>query len=165
MDLTDAKPCPFCGKSPIIVHFDNDKYTVECMECKVIMGIRLYGGVDLETNLDEGLRLFFDTKDEAIMSWNTRGGVRPEGMQPTPAASEREEKNETKDDNYRRSFMSIPRADYRFRAFLDVKEAREKMVETILSCFAEWIKKVLPEYKDTLEKYLYLIPDSEYEEE
>jgi len=68
MEITDAKPCPFCGKSPSVSWYDNGKYTIECIKCKVIMGVKIYGGV----YLDDGLEMFFDTKDEAVSSWNAR---------------------------------------------------------------------------------------------
>ena len=70
--------------------------------------------------------------------------------------------NEDKDYH---SICSILRDNFQFRVFFDIKNRNEEMVEIILMALKEWLEKVLPEYKDTLEKYLYLIPDNEYEDE
>ena len=50
------KPCPFCGKQPVLVHIGNYSVTCDSQECTVAPGTA------------DG----FDTAKAAIEAWNTR---------------------------------------------------------------------------------------------
>lgn len=48
------KPCPFCGKKPEIIGYDDEMYQVICRDC------------------DGTQDTFFDSPEEAAKAWNTR---------------------------------------------------------------------------------------------
>ncbi len=82
--MAELKPCPFCGKTPIIEHetvepcryLENGdfktRWKVRCLNC----GTAKIGGVtEYYFRNDETLKIanvLFDSRKEAIKLWNTR---------------------------------------------------------------------------------------------
>lgn len=55
--MTELKPCPFCGREARTLKLDN--WTVDCLKL---------------TCIAHGLRMEYETEEEAIKAWNTRIG-------------------------------------------------------------------------------------------
>ena len=69
--MKKLKPCPFCnGEAEIIISVGrtNTFPYIECTKCKAYMGSR-----NSSWSADKG-QLNFETEEEAIKMWNTRGG-------------------------------------------------------------------------------------------
>ena len=58
--MTDIKlkPCPFCGKKPIMCNNKNGFYFVTCPNYGCVIGYNNY--------------LWFETEEKAAAAWNTR---------------------------------------------------------------------------------------------
>jgi len=70
MKLDGLRPCPFCGNKAVAFKDNYNKCGVYCSSCNAMIGVKL----ECDTELVDGWRAEFDTKEQAIAAWNKRVG-------------------------------------------------------------------------------------------